>query len=605
MWASLEAEEGARAVGQGDFHTSMWLHGANAPGAVDVFEDPFPVRADDNSAYAQLGAAEQGSYDPFASDTYDAHGTNAPDEEYADHLFGSAGAQQKPLFNTEQPLHEHTADLSLHAMEFEQSREGDRSQDTTIVTPLDEVGEVYTSNPEDAAAYDAHSEQEQESETVPDDLFGEDASANTDAQQDVFGAPHTDAANVYSPAPESAGPESEAVPDDLFGPNDYAFFGESRDAKDAYAAEAPCAPDAPADTLFYSGLPAQAPDAEPADAAAYTADGLFGPTAAAKRDDDMLEPASAAPAQLSRETQPMFFSNQVILDSPAQDECFSLGADDYAPEQWQETTQRLALLEKEREQLLSNANDATVRARELQNTVDQLQRALSHTTSGQHRLQQELADAQTEMRAQAEAQRLERDSMRAELATLRELRARLEQQLATETAKTQARILELESELSQKSDALVGRRTISNPVQPALGRAHRRSATSAFVSAPRLSTLAERESLPVSPRPRLPAQEPRKPSHLREDISPAQRHQRRQSLQMLRARMDDAEASQAAATQAQLPTSTLSIVQGGDAAVPAMQDANSTPAPKRNQPNQFSNDALLFCSSCQGDLIIV
>ena len=50
------------------------------------------------------------------------------------------------------------------------------------------------------------------------------------------------------------------------------------------------------------------------------------------------------------------------------------------------------------------------------------------------------------------------------------------------------------------------------------------------------------------------------------------------------------------------PTSTLSIVQDEHRVASTVQDQVEM---ARTHSHQFSQDALLFCSSCQGDLIIV
>lgn len=217
----------------------------------------------------------------------------------------------------------------------------------------------------------------------------------------------------------------------------------------------------------------------------------------------------------------------------------------------------------------------------------------------------------TSLLAELETLRAENRALQAEIASgshtkqdeeLHEARAhirKLEAELTKEAAQVHAaqrRVLELERDVPTSQ----GRRVVSNPVLPSGGRLHRRSATAAYVATPRLSPLAEQE--PVAFTPRAPSDGPRRPTRFREEIPDEQRHRRRESLQMLRARMDeDAEASKNPAAP-KLPSSTLSIVQGPSSTSAVQSDGTSA---AKNKANQFSQDALLFCSSCKGDLIIV
>ena len=146
-----------------------------------------------------------------------------------------------------------------------------------------------------------------------------------------------------------------------------------------------------------------------------------------------------------------------------------------------------------------------------------------------------------------------------------------------------ARLRQVEGRL----DARPNERRVSAP------RMHRRSATAA-AAPPRLAPLAEKETGMFSA-PRRPTETPR--MCRQEPLPPSQQHQRRTSLQMLRARMDEAGAPPAPP----LPTSTLSIRRDEDVAMSAVESRDHA----RAQPSQFSQDALLFCPSCRNDLIIV
>lgn len=285
--------------------------------------------------------------------------------------------------------------------------------------------------------------------------------------------------------------------------------------------------------------------------------------------------------------------------------------------------ERRQLMDSVRRPPLTQANDAAARIAALDTAVAQAQEELVQA----HKEQALLADEVTKL--QAEAQRLRTrssdTSLLAELETLRaenralqaeiasgahtrqdeelhEARAhirKLEAELTKEAAQVHAaqrRVLELERDVPTSQ----GRRVVSNPVLPSGGRLHRRSATAAYVATPRLTPLAEQE--PVAFTPRAPSDGPRRPTRFREEIPDEQRHRRRESLQMLRARMDeDAEASKSPAAP-KLPSSTLSIVQGPSSTSAVQSDGTSA---AKNKANQFSQDALLFCSSCKGDLIIV
>ena len=275
---------------------------------------------------------------------------------------------------------------------------------------------------------------------------------------------------------------------------------------------------------------------------------------------------------------------------------------------------------------LTQANDAASRISTLVATVNATQEALAQAQrekeqlSTQWQREKEQLTAQlaalqartrspdTSMRAEVETLRAENRTLRAELAhpstdagaELQAARAhirKLEAELTKEAAQTHAsqrRIRELEMD-----ESTLNRRVVSNPVLPS-GKVHRRSATAAYVATPRLSTLSEQEPMPL--RRRAPTEDVRRPTRMRDEITPEQRHRRRESLQMLRARMDEAEGAAATAPVQRLPSSTLSIVDAPGAVTSAVQDERRG---ARTQTRQFSQDALLFCSSCRGDLIIV
>lgn len=128
-------------------------------------------------------------------------------------------------------------------------------------------------------------------------------------------------------------------------------------------------------------------------------------------------------------------------------------------------------------------------------------------------------------------------------------------------------------------------------------RMHKRSATTS-AAAPRLPPLSEQEPNVMLPR-RQPTNKPRmRPNP---DMTPNQQHRRQMSLSMLRARLaSDADDETFAPP---LPTRKLSIVQDEKQASSSVQRRVSM---AHTQSHQFSqDDALLFCGSCQGDLLIV
>lgn len=133
-------------------------------------------------------------------------------------------------------------------------------------------------------------------------------------------------------------------------------------------------------------------------------------------------------------------------------------------------------------------------------------------------------------------------------------------------------------------------------------RVHRRSATTS-AAAPRLPPLSEQEPSSVVLSRRQPSEKPRmRPDP---DMPAAQEHRRRTSLSMLRARMASDKSVDPDLLAPTLPTRKLSIVQteNDKHAASAVQNSVSM---ARSQSNQFSqDDALMFCGSCKGDLIIV
>ena len=215
-----------------------------------------------------------------------------------------------------------------------------------------------------------------------------------------------------------------------------------------------------------------------------------------------------------------------------------------------------------------------------------------------------LAGAKEALEAQLDTQRSELAQCRDELAAAREQRLASERTNADRMTKLQREHREALQALQAEHRAALDAMTPSADAAPAphalqerrvsaLLRAHKRSATTS--SSSRMS-LAEAETGDFLPR-RQPSEKPR----MRRDaaLTPSQAHHRQASLQMLRARMSsDAEEVAGPAP----PTSTLSIVQDEHRVASTVQDQVEM---ARTHSHQFSQDALLFCSSCQGDLIIV
>lgn len=271
---------------------------------------------------------------------------------------------------------------------------------------------------------------------------------------------------------------------------------------------------------------------------------------------------------------------------------------------------------------LTQANDAAARISTLVATVAQTQDALAEAQRERASLAAQVAEMQahrtrsgdTSLHAELESLRAENRAMRAELENysrsdksdelhaarihIRKLEAELTQEASrTHAAERRVRELEQDAPGAEHDAPISGRRVVSNPVPPSAGKLHRRSKTTAHVATPRLSPLTE-EPMPLARR--APTEDARRPSRFRDEITPEQRHRRRESLQMLRARMD--ESSEQSAPGPRLPSSTLSIVQAPDTVTSSVQDGRPG---ARAQSSQFSQDALLFCSSCRGDLIIV
>lgn len=128
-------------------------------------------------------------------------------------------------------------------------------------------------------------------------------------------------------------------------------------------------------------------------------------------------------------------------------------------------------------------------------------------------------------------------------------------------------------------------------------RVHKRSATTS-AAARRLPPLSEQEPNVMLPR-RQPTNKPRmRPNP---EMTPNQQHRRQMSLSMLRARLASDANDETFAPP--LPTRKLSIVQDEKQASSSVQRRVST---AHTQSHQFSqDDALLFCGSCKGDLLIV
>ncbi|WFD25532.1 hypothetical protein MNAN1_000492 [Malassezia nana] len=221
---------------------------------------------------------------------------------------------------------------------------------------------------------------------------------------------------------------------------------------------------------------------------------------------------------------------------------------------------------------------------------------------------QTLVDAKEALTAQLDTQRMELEQCRQELADAHEQRLASERANADRMSELQREhqeaIQTLQSEHRAAMEALARRlEADAGPHAPtmqerrlsALVRAHKRSATTSLSSS-RMS-LAGAEAGEFLPR-RQPSEKPR----MRPDaaLTPVQAHQRKASLQMLRARM--ASDAQDGVPAPAPPTSTLSIVQDQHRVASAVQDQVEM---ARTHSHQFSQDALLFCSSCEGDLIIV
>ena len=269
--------------------------------------------------------------------------------------------------------------------------------------------------------------------------------------------------------------------------------------------------------------------------------------------------------------------------------------------------QRVARLEQENRQLRAEMH-------ELRTLIERMQQ--SQATA---HLQHEVATLRDQLNQQRELISSEAQS---------HIR-KLETDLFNETSKTHAaqrRILELEqggADAAAPSELPTRDAGASRPEGAlARARAHRRSATAALLQAPRLSTLAEQDSAsfaqPEPPRSApVPPRSPSKGSMERgEQLPPAQQHRRAASLQVLRARIGEEAADakhgtgEAQAPQTQLPTSVISVVGAKQALDSAAERAAHTPSANgagaaRPQPSQFSTEALLFCASCRGDLIIV
>lgn len=156
----------------------------------------------------------------------------------------------------------------------------------------------------------------------------------------------------------------------------------------------------------------------------------------------------------------------------------------------------------------------------------------------------------------------------------------------------------LEEERRQLQEQLqVPKTSVPDPGRSSRDRMHKRSATTS-AAAPRLPPLSEQEPQVMLPR-RQPTNMPRmRPNP---DMTPNQQHRRQMSLSMLRARLaGDADDETFAPS---LPTRKLSIVHNEKQASSSVQRSVST---AHTQSHQFSqDDALLFCGSCKGDLLIV
>lgn len=244
--------------------------------------------------------------------------------------------------------------------------------------------------------------------------------------------------------------------------------------------------------------------------------------------------------------------NLSLLNEPPSSENEPLAVE-YAADELQA---QLTALQADHEALLSA--HATLLAEH-----EQLQRHVSHTLEEQvSQLQHELA-----------ASRAMEAEYKKTLSVLEEERRQLQEQLQ------------------------VPKTSVPDPGRSSRDRMHKRSATMS-AAAPRLPPLSEQEPQVMLPR-RQPTNMPRmRPNP---DMTPNQQHRRQMSLSMLRARLaGDADDETFAPS---LPTRKLSIVHNDKQASSSVQRSVST---AHTQSHQFSqDDALLFCGSCKGDLLIV
>ena len=244
--------------------------------------------------------------------------------------------------------------------------------------------------------------------------------------------------------------------------------------------------------------------------------------------------------------------NLSLLNEPPSSENEPLAVE-YAAEELQA---QLTALQADHEALLSA--HVTLLAEH-----EQLQRHVSHTLEEQvSQLQHELA-----------ASRAMEAEYKKTLSVLEEERRQLQEQLQ------------------------VPKTSVPDPGRSSRDRMHKRSATTS-AAAPRLPPLSEQEPQVMLPR-RQPTNMPRmRPNP---DMTPNQQHRRQMSLSMLRARLaGDADDETFAPS---LPTRKLSIVHNDKQASSSVQRSVST---AHTQSHQFSqDDALLFCGSCKGDLLIV
>ena len=244
--------------------------------------------------------------------------------------------------------------------------------------------------------------------------------------------------------------------------------------------------------------------------------------------------------------------NLSLLNEPPSSENEPLAVE-YAADELQA---QLTALQADHEALLSA--HATLLAEH-----EQLQRHVSHTLEEQvSQLQHELA-----------ALRAMEAEYKKTLSVLEEERRQLQEQLQVPTT------------------------SLPDPGRSSRDRMHKRSATTS-AAAPRLPPLSEQEPQVMLPR-RQPTNMPRmRPNP---DMTPNQQHRRQMSLSMLRARLaGDADDETFAPS---LPTRKLSIVHNDKQASSSVQRSVST---AHTQSHQFSqDDALLFCGSCKGDLLIV